>query len=128
MSRGILLLVAIGATTLAGCAKASTVLTRTSPSRTVVVSERVAAPRALKVPPGHYPPRGQCRLWYPGRPPGHQPSPGPCSQFRGVAAGSGAFILYNGNAWDSDYDWRAQERRKPNSVPVVIVQLTSRAR
>lgn len=32
----------------------------------------------LEVPPGHYPPPGKCRAWFPGRPPGHQPPPGPC--------------------------------------------------
>ena len=33
---------------------------------------------AVHGPPGHYPPPGQCRVWYPDRPPGHQPPPGPC--------------------------------------------------
>lgn len=33
----------------------------------------------LKIPPGHLPPPGECRLWYPGRPPGHQPPPGSCA-------------------------------------------------
>src|SRR5919106_2810474 len=33
----------------------------------------------LNIPPGHYPPPGECRLWYPDRPPGHQPPPGRCS-------------------------------------------------
>lgn len=32
----------------------------------------------LRIPPGHYPPRGMCRAWLPGRPPGHQPAPRPC--------------------------------------------------
>jgi len=32
----------------------------------------------LQIPPGHYPPPGECRIWYPGRPPGHQPPPGRC--------------------------------------------------
>lgn len=30
------------------------------------------------VPPGHLPPHGACRIWYPGRPPGQQPPPGDC--------------------------------------------------
>ncbi|MGH6894186.1 MAG: hypothetical protein ACREEP_18220 [Dongiaceae bacterium] len=35
-------------------------------------------PKPVKIPPGHLPPPGQCRIWYPDRPPGHQPPPGPC--------------------------------------------------
>lgn len=34
------------------------------------------------VPPGHLPPPGQCRIWYPDRPPGHQPPPGSCRKLR----------------------------------------------
>ncbi|HSF33394.1 MAG TPA: hypothetical protein VLK82_23355 [Candidatus Tectomicrobia bacterium] len=36
----------------------------------------------LGVPPGHLPPPGQCRLWYPDRPPGHQPPPENCGRLR----------------------------------------------
>jgi hypothetical protein len=36
----------------------------------------------VKIPPGHLPPPGQCRIWYPGTPPGHQPPPGPCHVLR----------------------------------------------
>ncbi|WAK02282.1 hypothetical protein [Methylobacter sp. YRD-M1] len=32
----------------------------------------------LDIPPGHYPPPGECRIWYPDRPAGHQPPPGDC--------------------------------------------------
>lgn len=34
------------------------------------------------VPPGHMPPPGACRIWYPDRPPGHQPPPGDCYVLR----------------------------------------------
>ena len=47
--------------------------------------EEYAAPRhhaRPKIPPGHMPPPGQCRVWYPGRPPGHQPPPGNCQALR----------------------------------------------
>jgi len=39
--------------------------------RTRSVQKR--ANHRFKVPPGHRPPRGMCRLWYYDRPPGHQP-------------------------------------------------------
>lgn len=32
----------------------------------------------MNIPPGHMPPPGKCRIWYPGLPPGQQPSPGEC--------------------------------------------------
>ncbi len=89
------------------------------PTTTVVVVE----PRRIHVPPGHYPPRGYCRLWYPGRPPGHQPRPMACHQ---VMVPSGAFVLYNGVAWDADYNWRAHGHRHPGTVPPAILQITVR--
>lgn len=36
-------------------------------------------PSELRIPTGHLPPPGSCRIWYPDRPPGHQPPPGDCS-------------------------------------------------
>lgn len=84
----------------------------------------VAEPRRVHVPPGHFPRPGYCRIWHHGRPPGHQPKAFPCGQ--AVAVPPGAFILYNGTAWDADYDWRAHSRRRPGSVPHVIVEMTVR--
>ncbi|MEL6324967.1 MAG: hypothetical protein AAFQ84_12135 [Pseudomonadota bacterium] len=31
------------------------------------------------IPPGHYPPPGECRVWFPDRPAGQQPPPGSCN-------------------------------------------------
>ena len=31
-----------------------------------------------RIPPGHMPPPGECRIWFPDRPPGQQPPPGNC--------------------------------------------------
>lgn len=36
------------------------------------------AETGIDIPPGHRPPPGQCRVWYPGRPPGQQPPPRDC--------------------------------------------------
>jgi hypothetical protein len=36
----------------------------------------------LDIPPGHLPPPGECRVWYPGKPPGHQPPPTKCGRLR----------------------------------------------
>lgn len=45
------------------------------------------------VPPGHMPPPGQCRIWYPDTPPGHQPPPGPCYKLRHRVP-PGAHLIY----------------------------------
>lgn len=44
----------------------------------------------LDIPPGHYPPPGQCRVWFPDRPPGHQPPPERC---RGAGVPPGAWLI-----------------------------------
>ena len=38
--------------------------------------------RAARIPAGHLPPPGECRIWFPDRPPGQQPPPGPCRELR----------------------------------------------
>lgn len=35
-----------------------------------------------RIPNGHLPPPGECRIWYPDRPAGHQPPPFKCNQAR----------------------------------------------
>lgn len=45
----------------------------------------------LNIPPGHYPPPGECRLWYPDRPAGHQPPPFRC----GDPVPRGAWLIQN---------------------------------
>ena len=50
-----------------------------------------------KVPPGHMPPAGQCRVWYDGVPPGHQPPPSSCAEAERMAARSdrAARVIYS---------------------------------
>lgn len=86
---------------------------------------RDGEPRRLGVPPGHYPPPGECRVWYPGRPPGQQPPPSRCDRLVGRVP-LGAFVLYNGREWDTRYDWRDHERRNRGTVPRVILDLLPR--
>jgi hypothetical protein len=126
----------LGAAVAAGCSTSSgrPLPVPGGPDGTVIVAddgragphERRGAhgARSVRVPPGHYPPPGQCRIWHPGRPPGHQPPPARCDQLRGRVP-YGAFILYNGREWDTRYDWRAHERRERGSVPEVILHLVS---
>lgn len=46
----------------------------------------------VKVPPGHMPPPGECRIWFPDRPPGHQPPPGPCHRLK-YQVPPGAYLI-----------------------------------
>lgn len=85
---------------------------------------RLAGRRVLFVPPGHYPPEGQCRIWIHDLAPGRQADAAACSALGPVPAG--AFILFGGEAWDFDFDWFAESRR--SSVPPEIVALQRRRR
>lgn len=80
---------------------------------------RIPGRRMLFVPPGHYPPAGQCRVWIHDQPPGQQARPAPCNALGAIPPG--AFILFGGEAWDADYDWSAD----PNagSTPPEILAL-----
>ena len=44
----------------------------------VIVAGGTLREYAHEVPPGHLPPPGECRIWYPELPPGQQPPPGNC--------------------------------------------------
>ena len=80
---------------------------------------RVGGHRMLFVPPGQYPPIGQCRVWIHDLPPGRQANAAPCIALGRIPAG--AFILFGGEAYDFDYDWIAESRR--SSVPPEIIAL-----
>lgn len=83
---------------------------------------RIPGQRVLFVPPGQYPPQGQCRVWIPDRPPGQQPRAAACTALGNVPPG--AFILFGGEAWDADYDWVQEAQRR--SVPPEIIAVTRR--
>ena len=61
-------------------------------TRVVVVSDDEDRSQ-LRVPPGHLPRAGQCRVWFPGRPPGQQPRAGSCNGIERIAP-AGSWILY----------------------------------
>ena len=81
-----------------------------------------------RVPPGHLPAAGECRVWYDGVPPGRQPRPTSCAEAERIAARDrNARVLYGsdrddryrgdrdrGNGrWERDDDWgREDERRR----------------
>jgi len=70
-----------------------------------------------KVPPGHLPPAGTCRVWYEGVPPGRQPAPTSCADAERRASGN-ARVIYGagtdarGGVWDGRRDdGRYEDRR-----------------
>jgi hypothetical protein len=71
---------------------------------TVRDTVRLPGHRVTHVPPGQFPPAGQCRVWILDLPPGQQAAPAACNALGAIPAG--AFILFRGEAWDFDYDWR----------------------
>ncbi|MEE9550697.1 MAG: peptidoglycan DD-metalloendopeptidase family protein [Candidatus Binatia bacterium] len=62
-------------------------------SQGIVVERGRPEPAYLPVPPGHLPPPGKCRIWFPDRPPGHQPPPGDCRVLRREVP-PGAHLIY----------------------------------
>ncbi|MFC5698876.1 tetratricopeptide repeat protein [Pseudomonas sp. GCM10022186] len=46
----------------------------------------------VRIPRGHMPPRGKCRIWFPDRPAGQQPAPGKCRKLQGRVP-QGAYLV-----------------------------------
>jgi|GEM_PF-3694212 len=58
--------------------------------------------RGYRVPNGHLPPPGECRLWLPDRPPGQQPPPTSCRRAEREADRHGGRVVY-GDDRDDGY-------------------------
>ena len=85
--------------------------------RVILPRAGTTGPRELAgVPRGQYPPPGECRVWYPNRPPGQQPPPTSCDRLAGARLEPGAFILHGNQAYDAEYNWREEDRRRPGTV------------
>lgn len=78
--------------------------------------------RVLFVPPGQYPPAGQCRVWIHNLPPGRQARTAPCDALGTIP--DGAFILFGDEAYDYDFDWTSPAA--PANTPPEIVGISRR--
>lgn len=77
-------------------------------------------PVALHIPPGHLPPPGMCRIWYPNRPPGHQPPPGDCYELSGRVP-LGAWLLHRPDKDKKHVHVSVYDQAKPGIVIVIRV-------
>src|SRR5688572_10585993 len=73
--------------------------------------------KAGKIPPGHMPPRGMCRVWLDGVPPGRQPPVTSCADARYSAARFGGRVLYGGDSRHDRYDDRYPDRYPRDQYP-----------
>jgi hypothetical protein len=69
----------------------------------------------LGIPPGHLPPPGTCRLWYPDRPPGHQPPPESCGRLRAHAP-AGAWLIHRPTDEPTYVDVSVYDASRPGIV------------
>lgn len=89
------------------CTSTTTASPRTRPVPVVQGNHRVESSRgsakaegkALGIPPGHLPPPGKCRVWFPGRPPGRQPRAESCSTAMANAP-AGSWVIYRPSRGD----------------------------
>lgn len=77
-----------------------------------VVVVHDAFPNELRIPAGHLPPPGSCRIWYPDRPPGQQPPPGDCSDLA-QRVPPGAWLLSRPEHERENVHVTAYDRQQP---------------
>ena len=78
---------------------------------TAAADDQGYGPGGYGIPPGHMPPPGACRVWYPGRAPGQQPAPTDCARAQYEAARHGGRVVYGGAPQGSRWDEDRRDRR-----------------
>jgi len=79
------------------------------------VYDRDDRSRVSRIPPGHLPPRGYCRVWVEGRPPGQQPPVTNCrtAERERRRYGSRAFVVYGDRVYSRSGDvYRRNDARR----------------
>jgi hypothetical protein len=72
----------------------------------------------LNIPRGHYPPPGECRVWFPDRPPGQQPPPGDCRRLR-AAVPRGAWLIRHPDDDPEHVHVHVYDDRRPGTIVAV---------
>lgn len=132
-SLGAARLLVLGTLALAAAGCTAAVSTRSRPEPVVHEDHRVEHSRRreergtpLGVPPGHLPPPGKCRVWFPGRPPGRQPRPVSCTEAMAHAP-AGSWVLYRPSRGDEVHA-RVIDSRRPGVVVSVRVYAAAEGR
>lgn len=72
-----------------------------------------------RIPNGHLPPPGECRIWYPDRPAGHQPPPFKCDRAGGRVE-PGGWLISPGSR-PQEVEVAVYDRRRPGVVIDVAI-------
>ncbi len=86
-------IVIVAAGTLTACGMQINTTPEPEPAQTQAKAKGPSTAATLGIPPGHLPPPGKCKVWFPGDPPGHQPKARSCDGIE-AAAPAGAWVLY----------------------------------
>lgn len=103
---------------LSGCS--TTIRTGNPPSPEEVVTTKRDHPAHLGIPPGHLPPPGNCRVWFPGRPPGQQPRPTNCNDAL-ASAPPDSWVLYRPTRDRRNIHVRIIDSRRRSAVVEVLI-------